>query len=129
MQPGNPKLCGKVPLTLRGIVATFVSSTSQNLTEAETLGACNGAAERPGTTPELGPSHAPSGGSGSSEPAAKLGQGDGGGTSIGAIVGGTLGGLVGVVLIGAAIAVVVVRRNRRPHGFAEDKDDMIEPPL
>ena len=93
MQPGNPKICGEVPLTLRGIVAKFVNDTTNQVEEVKTLGVCNnGAAARPGTTPEpvLGPvpsarpepatnrepAPAPtaSPGSSASEPSAKLGQ-------------------------------------------------------
>lgn len=49
LQPGNPGLCGKVPVNLRGIVATFVGDTS-HVKQIDTLGACNDPA-RPGTMP------------------------------------------------------------------------------
>lgn len=59
LQPGNPDLCGEVPLNLRGIVATIVGETA-NVKEIDTLGVCNGRA-RPGTVPEPAPGLAPSG--------------------------------------------------------------------
>lgn len=67
LQTGNPDLCGKVPFNLRGIVATFLNESTLEVREVETLGACNGAAARPGTAPEVGP--VPSARPGAPEPA------------------------------------------------------------
>lgn len=55
LQPGNPELCGEVPLNLRGVVAKYVNDTTNKVQEVETLGNCSGAAAHPGTVPKQAP--------------------------------------------------------------------------
>ena len=62
LRTGNRNLCGDVPLNLRGIVATYLNETTNAVQEIETLGACNGNATRPSTTPKQAPGPLPSAG-------------------------------------------------------------------